>query len=166
MHTIDWIDVCMKAGQVRRFHIHPTIGQETVAEHTYGVAMLVLMLTNRKASAALLRAALYHDIPEIETSDVPFTVKASFPIVKCSLEVLEEEFLTKWDMIIDLNEADKLVLKWADMLQLLFYCKQQRELGNRGMNAVFARGVDFLNSLKPVEHGRELLQWLIENYHA
>ena len=97
-------------------------------------------------------------------SDVPFPVKQSFPVIKSALDAIEELFLERWDMVIDLSEQDKLVLKWADMLQLLLYCKQQRDLGNRGMNPVFARGVEYLGKLKPVANGQEILNWIIENY--
>lgn len=162
----NWLEMCFRGGQIRRFHSWPTIGQETVAEHSYYVCMLVLALTDGKASSNLLKAALFHDLAEQATGDIPATTKWANPLLKANLDAIEEIFEAKWNIAIALPEDDKLVLKWSDMLALLFYCKQQRDLGNRGMNVVFTRGVDYLNNLKQLESGKKVLTYLIESYTA
>lgn len=162
----EWIEMCMRGGQIRRFHAWPTIGQETVAEHSYYVTMLALALTDYKASKELLKACLFHDLPEQETGDVPATAKWAAPLLKTTLQAMEELFEEKWGLVVDIPPQDRLILKWADMLALLFYCKQQRDLGNRGMNVVFARGVDYLNKLEEVPTGKQVLTYLIESYTA
>ena len=161
----NWVDMCFRAGQLKRFHAHPTIGYETVAEHSFGVALVVLSITNGYASAELLKAALYHDIPEIETGDVPFTAKQKYPKIKRVTEDIEELFMSEWDLTTNLPDEDKIILKWADMLHLLLYCKAQRDLGNVGMNKVFARGAEFCSKLPPVERAQNILTWLIETYN-
>lgn len=162
----EWIEMCLKGGQIRRFHAWPTIGQETVAEHSFSVAIMVLALTGGKGSLALLKAALYHDISEQATGDVPANVKWSHPFLKTCLDAIECDFNNTWGLNIELTDNDKLVLKWADMLALLHFCKSQRELGNRGMNTVFTRGVEYLRNLTPVDNSKEILISIMDNYIA
>ena len=160
----DWLAMTMRGGQIRRFHAFPIIGQENVAEHSFGVAMVVLAMTDWKASPALLKAALYHDISEQHTGDIPFTAKRDNPILKAAADAAEEWFNEQNNLDIQLPPRDWLVLKWADMLHLLLFCKAQRDLGNRGMNQVFANGVEFLSGLENVPEGQEILNWIIETY--
>jgi len=162
MHT--WITNMMNGSAVKRFHTIPTINEETVGQHSFGVAMVVLAITEQKASTTLLRAALFHDMAEGITGDTPFTSKAAFPMVKYALAAVEEDWEKQNGFHIELDERDRNTLKWADMIQLLLYCKMQRDLGNRNMDRVFTNGITFLATLKPEGKSTEILNWLIENY--
>ena len=161
---LDWVDKMIQGAAVKRYHTVPTIGHETVGEHSFGVAMLVLAITENKASDNLIKAALFHDISEQYTGDVPFPSKVAFPIVKCALDAAEESWNKENGFDIELNERDRICLKWADMLQLLIYCRNQRMLGNRNMDIVFMRGVQFLSTLPPEGRSKEILDWLVNTY--
>ena len=163
---VDWINIVSQGAAVKRFHTVPTISNETVGEHSFSVAMLCIALTNGKASADLIKAALFHDLAEQHTGDSPATSKWANPMLKTVLQAMEESFEEKHGLSVELPDRDKLVLKWADMLALLLYCKQQRELGNKNMNVIFSRGVEYLSNLDRLQEGQVVLNWLVENYGA
>lgn len=161
---IKWIKRAMRGGSVKRYHTVPTIGEETVGEHSFGVAMMVLAITGGKASMDLLKAALFHDMAEQVTGDSPFTSKKAFPLLKCALEVAEEDWEKENGFHIELNERDRNLLKAADMLQLLMFCSKQRSLGNTFMDKVFINGANFLQTHPLEGHAGDILGWLVYNY--
>lgn len=163
---INWINTVYKGGAVRRFHTVPVTSHETVAEHSFGVAVMVLALTNNNASKNLMLAALFHDLAEQVTGDIPATAKWNHPTIKVAAQVAEHAFHTEHGLTVDLSEREQLILKWADLLQLMFYCKAQRDLGNKNMNPVFARVVEFLGTMENLPAGQKMLNWLVENYSA
>ena len=156
----------MRGGAVKRFHTVPTIGEETVGEHSFGVAMMVMAITEGKVSVELLKAALFHDIAEQVTGDSPFTSKRAFPLLKSAIEAAEEVWEKDNGFHVELNKRDKDLLKTADMMQLLWRCKLQRDLGNKNMDRVFANGVNFLNSHPLEGHAHDILGWLVFHYEG
>jgi 5'-deoxynucleotidase len=138
------------AGYVRRYHTVQTIGHQTVAEHSFNVAMILLDLTNGKAHADLLKAALYHDLPEVFTGDIPATAKWASPTLVNSLKLLEDVFDEHHDLRVNLSEDDKRLLKFADMVELVMYSLDQLRLGNRNMLDIAERGVCYLEEMQYV----------------
>lgn len=135
------------AGHVRRYHTLQTIGHQTVAEHSYFLVMILLELTNGKVSAELLKAAVYHDLPEVFTGDIPATAKWASPCLVQSLQILEDLFEDEHDLSVALSDEDKLLLKFADMAELVMYSLDQLRLGNRNMMDVCVRGIDYLENM-------------------
>jgi len=164
MNTCEWLNMVATGASVKRFHTVPTVGNETVGEHSFSVAMVCLALTEGKASAQLIKAALFHDLAEQHTGDAPATSKWANPMLKTVLQAMEESFEESNGLVVDLPPQDKLLLKWADMLSLLIYCKSQRDLGNKNMNVIFSRGVEYLSNLDRLPAGQTVLNWLVENY--
>jgi len=144
------------AGYVRRYHTVQTIGHQTVAEHSFNVAMILLDLTNGKAHADLLKAALYHDLPEVFTGDIPATAKWASPSLVQSLKLLEDVFDSDYNLVVNLSEDDKKLLKFADMAELVMYSLDQLRLGNRNMISIAERGVNYLEEMQFV--GAKALQ--------
>lgn len=144
------------AGYVRRYHTIQTIGHQTVAEHSFHVAMILLELTNGQASAELLKAALYHDLPEVFTGDIPATAKWASPPLVQSLKLLEDVFDNDYNLVVNLSEDDKKLLKFADMAELVMYSLDQLRLGNRNMISIAERGVNYLEEMQFV--GAKALQ--------
>ena len=136
-----------EASQVVRYHTVQTIGRQTVAEHSYHVAMLVLRFTDGNASQELLKAVLYHDLPEVETGDLPATFKwANLGVVQ-ALNRVEEAFDEKYGTSVTLTDEERLILKAADILELVEYCIDQMNLGNRNMRIIAFRGLAYAKSL-------------------
>lgn len=138
--SIDWVSMTRDGGSVIRYHTCRTIGSQTVAEHSFGVAMLIIWLTEGNCSVDLMKAALYHDMAEQHTGDMPATIKKAEDVVKELFDRLEGNFDTQYDLVIDLSFEEKNILKWADTLELLLYCVEEYELGNKNVKKVFNRG--------------------------
>jgi len=161
-----WLEMTRCGAGINRFHTTPVIGDpQSVASHSFGVAMLALFLEPDLATMNLIKAALYHDLAEQVTGDVPAHVKWENPAVKASLLEVEKRFEIEWNLDIKLTQYEQNVLRWADMLELLFYCKEQRMLGNKNMDHIFARGSESLSTLPAHEKGQELLNYLQETYN-
>jgi len=146
-----------KAGRVKRYHTVDTIGHQTVAEHSFNVCLILLALFQGKVSSELLKAALYHDLPEIVTGDVPATAKWGNPELRDALRKVEDRFEATHSLTVDLSEEELTALKWADMMELVQYCVDQLEMGNRNMLVVATRGVDYLCSMPSINNVSEML---------
>ena len=74
----------LRAGHVKRWHIVNTTATQTIAEHSFLVAIIALHLfqklvgTNASTESAfkLVIAALFHDCGEVRTGDIPTPGKA------------------------------------------------------------------------------------------
>lgn len=154
-----------ESGHTRRFHTVPTIGFQTVAEHSFHVAMLCIEMSEGQPSSELLKAALYHDLPEICTGDIPAHVKWKNADLKNMLEAMENDFLFENDMDTALTIQEELILKYADALELGFYCVDQLMLGNRGMREIYQRIEHHINSLPDLMIADRIKDRLKEKYH-
>lgn len=137
-----------QAGYVKRYHTIPTIGNQSVAEHSFHVCMILLDLLQGEVSNELLKAALYHDLPEIETGDIPATTKWRCKEIGEQLNVLESLFENSHGLKTVLTHSERQALKFADMYELVLYCIDQLELGNRNMKVVAKRGLNYLTEMQ------------------
>lgn len=152
-----FMEIARSAHGVKRYHTECTIGTQSVAEHSFGVGMLVLYLTNNEASGNLLRAALFHDLAEQYTGDVPSMVKWDNKDLKAMLDKIEDNFVKSLGVLQDLTAEEVVILKWADMLELLYFCLEQRRLGNLNATNIFIRAVNFLNQYTHLATGSTVL---------
>lgn len=137
------------AGATKRHHTAVTIGQQTVAEHSFHVAMLCDRLSEGKPSVNLLKAALFHDLAETVTGDVPAPVKWQNPVLADILKGIEYQFEDKHRLCVELTVREEAILKYADAFELGFYCVDQLMLGNKNMNHIYWNIVDFIDRMRP-----------------
>lgn len=150
-----------QAGGVKRFHTVPTIGTQTVAEHSFNVCMILVDLCGNKTSTELLKAALFHDLPEVETGDIPATAKWSHPMLKSELDTVEDRFVHKHCLQTTLDISEQLALKHADMIELVQYCLDQLRMGNKNMLPIAQRGIAYLKHLPEFsEYGNNVIKSL------
>jgi 5'-deoxynucleotidase YfbR-like HD superfamily hydrolase len=161
-HT--WVWSARRGASVRRFHTVPLVGEDSVGKHSHGVAVLCCALSNYHPSAELLKAALFHDLAEQETGDVPATTKWANPQIKTLLETVEEQHNQAMGLNVTLTPEEKLTLKWADMLDLMYFVVEQRELGNTNVKVIFERGRDYLSNLIQHPVGCLILSGLVERW--
>lgn len=164
--SIEWVDMARAGGYVKRYHSCRIIGEQSVAEHSFGVAMLVIWLTDGAASSTLIKAALYHDLPEQDTGDIPAPIKKLEPRVKSMFDALENDFMKMYELNTELNKYQEGVLKWADTLELLVFCTEQYEMGNSQIIKVFNKGVNYCAHYGRSVKGEDLIDSLkkrIEN---
>lgn len=134
-------------GQVQRWHTWPTIKEDTVAAHSFGVAWFCVLIYNFKPSAALLIAALQHDLAEFSVGDVPAQVKID-PEVARAMDILEDRAIELAGMPrLPLTEEERLVLTFADKLDGLWFMVRERRLGSRVTGMVVHRTHVYLGKL-------------------
>lgn len=120
------------AGAVKRFHVMRSNTVQTVAEHTWGVVSLVNELVP-DASKELLLAALYHDMHERATGDMPSTAKWMYPFLARAMRTAEHAWNIENSCNFEdtLSKAEKAILHFCDYLELLLWSIEQCKLGNR-----------------------------------
>tara|TARA_R110000796_G_scaffold252638_1_gene389679 strand:- start:6281 stop:6781 length:501 start_codon:yes stop_codon:yes gene_type:complete len=162
---IDNIFEIMDCGVVKRYHTLETIGEQSIASHSWGVA-IILEYLKPDVSKDLIMKALTHDVTEAYTGDMPSPLKWAHPEVKKVLDKVEEKYeeLLGVDQYSIISAEEKILYKQADMFELLFFCMKQRRMGNTNMNKVFSKGVEFLASQKLNDRGSRLLGQLIKLY--
>ena len=138
----DFVDDVYILKALTRYNNKFKIISESVAEHSYFVAVLTLKLHDdydfdlEKA----LKMSLIHDIPELHLSDVTHDVKRNFPklaseVVKAEYVIMEERYPQWYDTFKHFEDQDSpeaLAVKMADNLSCVQYAIAEMELGNKG----------------------------------
>lgn len=136
-----------QGGEVRRFHTCRRIKEENVAEHSFGVAWLVYLLTDGNCGADLLMQALVHDVAEQETGDIPAPFKRAMGM-RGTMNEMEEEILAEHELPLDLlPPAHRWVLKLADALDGMLSCCREAEMGNTLLDGIFLTYNDYVTKL-------------------
>jgi 5'-deoxynucleotidase YfbR-like HD superfamily hydrolase len=142
-----------QSGAVSRFHTMRTLHRQTVAEHAWGVAVILLWLYAPDVPPPeLLRYALLHDAAELETGDIPATAKWASRTLTKELRNLEDEFFERHAMASHqdcLSEDDIRVVQFCDSVELLIYALTEADLGNAAMISVAERVIAHLENKLP-----------------
>lgn len=132
------------SGQVTRKHTMVNIRAENVAEHTWGVVHLIMMLWPG-VPVPVLYAAQYHDFGEKATGDVPATVKWAHPTVAATFDLLEnahiQQSLPRWILnpLDSLTDFQKGFLSFCDRAELCLSQSRERRMGNTLAMGAFVR---------------------------
>lgn len=126
-------DELWAAGRVKRWHAFPIIGEQNVADHSWGVALIVAEIAEEHLSVNLMRAALTHDAAELYTGDVPYQTKKRWPHLADALDKCETDVERAHNIDWILTEKQREILKWADMFELMLFAEAQADLGNRNV---------------------------------
>lgn len=139
-------------GQVMRWQIVPTIKQQSTAEHSFFVALLVPRIAalirwraNNQQFYWLNRYALLHDSLEGITGDVPTPVKKYLPELKSAEQALLAECSTEYrnymrqiaDGVLIWSDI-KAIVAFADSLEAAIFLRKEYRLGNRAVSTVLA----------------------------
>lgn len=145
----------IKAGITKRWHTKLTLKEQSVAEHSWGVAMIVNHIYPN--NAALIMAALTHDLHEIESGDIPYPFKKKYPEVGRQIGLQEDQFCRDNGIDFALGEEFKHALKWADMFELYLYCRREISLGNQLMYDTLDTAFKVLRDMGPPNERAEKL---------
>lgn len=137
---------------ISRWGLMRNARSENIAEHSLEVAIithLLCELKNRRFGGNIdtekaVLAAIYHDIPEIITGDLPTPVKYYDPGIKSAYERVEEAAIEKLldsvpddlrevyrEVLCESEDNDiKMTVKAADKLSALIKCIEERKSGN------------------------------------
>lgn len=146
MYDITKLENTLKAGAVQRYHATPLVKQQSVAEHSWNVAMIYMELSRACGftSDASITEALFHDIGELFTGDVPFTLKREFPAVKNLYDGLEEHYSKQF---INRSSGERhllhnFLLKIADWLEGMRWCAYYEVGTEKDIMENYAQGIE------------------------
>ncbi len=129
------LDLVLRGGEVIRYHTEGCgVEKQTVSDHTWRLVVILLHLWPQ-ASRKLVLAAIYHDVAECHTGDLPATLKRINKPIRDELKIMEETFHREmrvpWEG--DLTDDDHVRLKCADLLELYITCVRQSSSTARGI---------------------------------
>jgi len=150
----------LDTGVTKRLHIHEVIKEQNIAEHSWGVAVILIGLTKQEPqllTASLLKAAILHDCAESLIGDIPYFTKKqlekSDSLGKQSLlEIMEDNANIKLGIYTELNSLSKIeqtLLGAADILDLKYKCLKEHRLGNRNLT-------DIINNISRIIQSMDL----------
>lgn len=145
--NFDKLRLMRQAARVERMHTQPLARQQTVGEHTFNVIALIDMVAP-EMTINLWRAALYHDIPEAITGDMPGNIKWKYEGLAKSLEQVEENIISAYRLGINLAQKEENVLKFCDTMELAIFCIEEAERGDRNAIRVAYNCIRFLEDSK------------------
>ncbi len=137
------------AGAVKRYHVKRTIRTQTVAEHTFGMLMLVKQVTEGygayglQARASLYEAIMHHDLPELMTGDVPAPIKRAHPELGPLMDSIEQELAPLYRDF-ELSPLETALCKWADRMELVLWCLEEYRMGNTYVKDTIRRGIGWI----------------------
>lgn len=141
-------ELLLVGGNTRRFHTMRTITENTVAEHSWGVAALMWVMSGGKCSAVAMMAALTHDVAERYVGDVPSPTKRALGISD-QLSAYEDTILATAQFDYALTEEEARWLKLADCYDGMMFCVRERSLGNLGIRIVYERFRSYVLAMNP-----------------
>lgn len=133
--------------------------------HQWGVATLCDQFFP-DASKDLLRACLYHDVPERWCGDSPYPAKKRYePEIGRLLEEVEGRFAKLLHLDIELTEAEQWKLNFCDMLELGLWTREELALGNKLMRGTFKNVLTVLEGMAAglSPENQDLLAELLED---
>lgn len=113
---------------VNRFNFHPMIRTTTVAEHSFFTALLAYEFTvlfQPDIAEVVAVHALFHDLEEAITGDIPALVKRKIPFTV--LDNLEDSARRELEICIPEHGW---IIDLADAVECKLYLEEERALGN------------------------------------
>jgi len=121
---------------VKRWSIMPTLRVQNVAEHSYYVVVYcthfieALEITDPELRHAIVNYALFHDIEEIFTGDVPSTAKKYVDIEGINRDLVSMLGLPRHRISPVKLTLVKNIIKAADLADALIFCYEELRMGN------------------------------------
>lgn len=131
MKLTDRIRACREAGMVERCHNVPHFGSYNDAAHTWNVCIIIRLLWPDRMD--LVDFALFHDVPERWTGDVPSPVIRDNPDLRRALTAKDTAISLRLEIPSEhaLGPDDLACLKFADRFELYLWCCEQEAMGNK-----------------------------------
>jgi len=133
----------MQGANVVRYHTVPTIGTQNNGHHSMRVCLILRHLLDGKVSAKQYEAALFHDLSEVYTGDLPATTKWANLMLADLIEDLEMQWSVNNGCYVTQCEEEEMVLRVADKLELVWFCTEQMKMGNGSLREVRQKGIDY-----------------------
>ena len=149
--TGEFLALIFRQKDINRWGLMRNIRNESLSEHCCEVAVIshILSLIGNKRfgkcydTNKITTSALYHDMSEILTGDLPTPVKYYNTEIKTAykkiekaaeqimLDLLPDDIENEYLKILDLNSEEKAIVKAADKLCAYIKCRDELSSGNR-----------------------------------
>lgn len=149
-------ELARRAQQVIRFHTAPTNRLQTVGEHSFGVCIILMeFYDGEDIPLELIKAALYHDVAEADTGDIPSPALRRFPSLRSSVKIAEESIAFDNAMLTNLTDDQERQLKLADRLELALFAIEDYNRGNKRAERLLERVLYYIRADELVQQERE-----------
>lgn len=151
MTKLERILLARASGRVQRFHCRALIRPENVAEHTFNLVNLLMVIGGRELHPRLLMAAFLHDMGEYATGDIPSPVKKA--LGKEAQTILEFKEAQHVDIIHDgvfntlLTNGEEKLLQLADNLDGMLKATEEYRMGNYEVRTMALRYMEYVMEL-------------------
>ena len=112
-----------QCARVKRWHTHQLPFEQNLADHSWGVAMIILTM-HPNPTVNLLKAALTHDLQEFELGDWPHTAKEQNPSLGEFEKAYERKFRMEHSIEYELEADEQLWLTFADKLEAFYFLSE------------------------------------------
>lgn len=149
--TGEFLALIFRQKDINRWGLMRNIYNETLSEHCCEVAVIshvISLIGNKRFSKKydcnkITSAALYHDMSEILTGDLPTPVKYYNSDIKTAykkiekvaedimLDLLPDDIGEEYKSLIDLTDEEKKVVKSADKICAYIKCLDELSAGNK-----------------------------------
>jgi 5'-deoxynucleotidase YfbR-like HD superfamily hydrolase len=151
---------------IKRFGTLPMIEVESVASHSYNVAIMALMIADYEDKLeinreVLLRKALFHDFEETILSDIPHPIKHRFKggklghlLKEIVPELIEHEIFKELPerlrkrcvqaALSAKEDAEGQIVGAADAMDIIMTSLRELKMGNRYFERIFEVGLGML----------------------
>lgn len=158
---------------VIRYNCRKHLKDESVAEHSFYVALMSLMIceekkiTDKEIIRKVLIKSLLHDMPEIELNDITHNVKERLNLRKHLKEYEDQYYVEKFPGYANLmsDDSDNIVNRivlFADALSVKQFCLNELELGN---NSKDIKDEIYAHACERCEMHEKRLNEFLSNYH-
>jgi 5'-deoxynucleotidase YfbR-like HD superfamily hydrolase len=136
-----------RAGQVTRYHTWPRLREQSVGEHSWQVARVLLAIWPA-APRRLLVHCVTHDIGETVAGDPPYPVKALNPDLKTACDRIEgaahDMMAMTWMLPVRLAlpEHERAAFKLAEFIEMWEWGLFELSMGNSNAALVVSRCAD------------------------
>lgn len=140
------------ASSVERYHTWPKISRQTVAEHSYHILRIWYYVWG-PIPTVVATHAIFHDIGEMATGDLPYPIKKVWRQLKEVTTVIEEHYVhDTLGLKLPLLDFDqKQRFKICDLIEMLEYGLIETHMGNRLAEPIV---VDVANNIKDLLRDR------------
>jgi len=164
----DLLELARVAARTKRCHTKSVIHQQGVGEHTFN-ALVILDAVYPDADKNVWRAMLYHDLPEAVTGDVPAPAKWDNPKLEEALREVEEDIHLDYQTKTFLSEEEHRYVKFADIMELVFYGIEEYMMGNRGVEDMVRRAIGAVRNRELIslnERTQELTEYAMALFES
>lgn len=161
-----------EANQVKRYHtVSYTAIPDTVGHHTGNIIGILFFLFDDAPPLGVISNAMYHDVLELITGDIPSTMKWTDELFREILNKLEEGLSKKMNIpTAKMSEQEGHLLRFADIMDLCLKSVDEIMVGNQMYYPVLANGLSYAghivrNELKGHVRATELFSALMMHPH-